>query len=317
MSGSVQNFIYLANGQIENAEFPHLQTLYLKYLFVTGADWSIISGIEEGITQVCRTNEVSNHKNNFVINFPFEIGFKSTNPFGWPQIVLCCYGSDFFGNDVIRGYGACHIPISAGSHKTRIPMFVPDSSSIVQRFLGWLLSRRPELINPSSIAKAENREAMHMKTQGFVDVVWNIVTKDTKKLAFDLNPKSLSLLSDFPLQLPTTASALPPPRLGIEPANPVEEIASLNNNANIENGQPSEQPSTSVELFRASKETVTQNENEERETMSTQNIQMIAPAVPTNGQSTRLFRPEKMPRNKRVMDTVDEISEEKDIQSEN
>jgi hypothetical protein len=34
-----------------------------------------------------------------------------------PQLVVSVYGLDTFGNDVVRGYGLCHLPISAGVHK--------------------------------------------------------------------------------------------------------------------------------------------------------------------------------------------------------
>ena len=31
-------------------------------------------------------------------------------------MVLSCYGTDSFGNDVVRGYGATHIPIMPGQY---------------------------------------------------------------------------------------------------------------------------------------------------------------------------------------------------------
>lgn len=31
-----------------------------------------------------------------------------------PQLVISAYGLDVFGNEVIRGYGVCHVPISPG-----------------------------------------------------------------------------------------------------------------------------------------------------------------------------------------------------------
>jgi hypothetical protein len=31
-----------------------------------------------------------------------------------PQLVISGYGLDAFGNDVVRGYGTTHIPISPG-----------------------------------------------------------------------------------------------------------------------------------------------------------------------------------------------------------
>jgi hypothetical protein len=34
--------------------------------------------------------------------------------FEGPQLVISGYGLDAFGNDVVRGYGTTHIPISPG-----------------------------------------------------------------------------------------------------------------------------------------------------------------------------------------------------------
>ena len=33
-----------------------------------------------------------------------------------PQLVLHAYGIDIFGNDVVRGYGVCHIPMVPGRY---------------------------------------------------------------------------------------------------------------------------------------------------------------------------------------------------------
>ena len=66
-------------------------------------------------------------KNNFVC--------RSTSPFGWPQLVVSVYGLDSLGNDVVRGYGSIHVPLSAGSnYQATMPMFVPQST----RWLPWM-----------------------------------------------------------------------------------------------------------------------------------------------------------------------------------
>jgi hypothetical protein len=49
-----------------------------------------------------------------VWNYPLDLTYKSTNAFGWPQIVVSVYGLDSFGRDVIKGYGCIHIPTCAG-----------------------------------------------------------------------------------------------------------------------------------------------------------------------------------------------------------
>ena len=79
-------------------------------------------------------------KQRLVWNFPLDITFRSTSPFGWPQLVVSVYGLDSLGNDVVRGYGAVHGPlVSHSPYATlKIPVFVPESASILQRIAGWL-----------------------------------------------------------------------------------------------------------------------------------------------------------------------------------
>ncbi|XP_047427395.1 B9 domain-containing protein 1 [Mugil cephalus] len=176
-------FLLNVNGQIEGANFPDFDDLYCKYCFVYGNDWAPATGLEEGITQITRKNIQFSHK--LIWNFPLEITFKSTNPAGWPQLVVSVYGPDVFGNDVVRGYGATHIPITAGQHSKSIPMFVPEPSWRLQKFTGWLLGRRPEYTDPKVVAQGEGREVTRVRSQGFVSVSFNIVTKDMKKMGYD------------------------------------------------------------------------------------------------------------------------------------
>jgi len=49
-----------------------------------------------------------------VWNFPLDVTFKSTNAFGWPQLVLSVFEVDRLGRDIIKGYGSIHLPIAAG-----------------------------------------------------------------------------------------------------------------------------------------------------------------------------------------------------------
>ncbi|XP_069399054.1 B9 domain-containing protein 1 isoform X2 [Ovis canadensis] len=105
-------FLLMVNGQVESAQFPEYDDLYCKYCFVYGQDWAPTAGLEEGISQI--TSKSQDARRALVWNFPIDVTFKSTNPYGWPQIVLSVYGPDVFGNDVVRGYGAVHVPLSPG-----------------------------------------------------------------------------------------------------------------------------------------------------------------------------------------------------------
>ncbi|XP_044289752.1 B9 domain-containing protein 1 isoform X2 [Varanus komodoensis] len=160
-------FLLMVNGQIESAQFPGFDDLYCKYCFVYGYDWVPTAGLEEGISQITSKNR--NIQQDLVWNFPIDITFKSTNPFGWPQIVISVYGPDVFGNDVVRGYGAVHVPFTPGS---------------------WFTGRHPEFTDPKVIAQGEGREVTRVRSQGFVTVSFNVVTKDMKKLGYDVLPLS-------------------------------------------------------------------------------------------------------------------------------
>uniref|UniRef100_A0A8C0LA63 B9 domain-containing protein 1 n=1 Tax=Canis lupus dingo TaxID=286419 RepID=A0A8C0LA63_CANLU len=149
-------FLLMVNGQVESAQFPEYDDLYCKYCFVYGQDWAPTAGLEEGISQI--TSKSQDVRRALVWNFPIDVTFKSTNPYGWPQIVLSVYGPDVFGNDVVRGYGAVHVPFSPGRHKRTIPMFVPESTSKLQKFTSWFMGRRPEYTDPKVVAQGEGRE---------------------------------------------------------------------------------------------------------------------------------------------------------------
>ncbi|KPP76166.1 B9 domain-containing protein 1-like [Scleropages formosus] len=147
------------------ASVDQYDDLYCKYCFVYGNDWAPTSGLEEGISQIACRGQGTQPA--LVWNFPLEITFKSTNPFGWPQIAVSVYGPDTFGNDVVRGYGAVHVPLTPGN---------------------WLMGRRPEFTDPKVVAQGEGREVTRVRSQGTVTISFNIVTKDMKKLGYDATP---------------------------------------------------------------------------------------------------------------------------------
>jgi B9 domain-containing protein 1 len=61
-----------------------------------------------------------------VWNLPLDIGFKSTNFYGWPELLITVYGQDVFGRDVIRGYGTCKLPINTGEYVSCICVQFPS-----------------------------------------------------------------------------------------------------------------------------------------------------------------------------------------------
>ncbi|XP_014236788.1 B9 domain-containing protein 1-like isoform X2 [Trichogramma pretiosum] len=182
-NNDVGEFYLSLSGSVESGNFYEIGNAYCKYAYQFGQDWSIVAGIEEGLTQM---SKCSNDSRRLAIwNFPLDIAFKSTSPHGWPQLLLSIYGLDSFGHDVIQGYGCCRLPPLTGRHEKRIAVYVPESSSLVQQFAAWITGRRPELVDIGILATGEGRELTRMRVQGYIDVTFNVVLKDFFQLGYD------------------------------------------------------------------------------------------------------------------------------------
>ena len=131
-----------------------------------------------------------------VWNLPLDVTFKSTNAFGWPQLVVSVFGLDAFGRDVVKGYGCTHLPTAAGrcasgpiqaaAHGAALPrtgqdqapkpaaklpcphryslkvrLFRPQSASLLQRATAWVTGMAPEFSDPRFPAYSEGREGAH------------------------------------------------------------------------------------------------------------------------------------------------------------
>ena len=115
-----------------------------------------MQGVQEGLSQM--SVQSSDEDRHFVWNFPIQSCWQSSNPHGWPRLVISVYGPDMFGNDVIHGYGSACLPIVAGSSTRSIAIYRLQSSSLLQECASWLTGRRPELIDPASVARNDGRD---------------------------------------------------------------------------------------------------------------------------------------------------------------
>ena len=172
--------------------FPFHSSLYCKFSLVYGNEWEIVAGLQEGCSQVAKRSDDGRHT--FVWNFPIDVTFKSTGPYGWPKIVMQVYGVDMLGRDVVRGYGARHLPLAPGMKALEIPMFVPVTSNFIQQALGWLVGKQPEFIDPKFVAQGIGREVTRVQSQGTVTVRVTTVMKDFTRFGFRVGQKSTNVV---------------------------------------------------------------------------------------------------------------------------
>ena len=113
-----------------------------------------------------------------------ELTFKSTNIYGWPSIVICIYGLDELGRDVVRGYGVQRLPRTQGDNCLFVPLFTPVATSPLNGFLSWIMGRYPEFLDPKFIAKGYGRQGTRVSSAGSAKLRINLFSKDLDKFGF-------------------------------------------------------------------------------------------------------------------------------------
>ena len=87
------------SGQIVSCTVKNSSDLFCKFTIQAGHEWSIISGIDDCVTQGARADL----ENVAVWNFPIEVIYQSPRPTGWPQLICAVYGENIFGKETVVG----------------------------------------------------------------------------------------------------------------------------------------------------------------------------------------------------------------------
>jgi B9 domain-containing protein 1 len=138
----------------------------------------VLQGIDIGISQEAQKGGGGEGGSAGVVwNFPVDVTFKTTNPHGWPRLVLSVFNSDVFGRHVIRGYGSVLVPTVPGSYTRYVRTFAPASSTYLQAFLGWATGNLPSFYDSKFVARNEGREVVRVRSTGVVRVQLCVVSR--------------------------------------------------------------------------------------------------------------------------------------------
>ena len=179
------SFFYVTiAGQIETGDFLELDGLNIKYNFIAGSDWSESGGESSGTGShafKCAYGQSSTQaKINW--NHPFEITYRSMNPFGWPQLVIYCNQIDALGNESCKAYGCTHVPIQPGVVQKTIRMFTPIEQNRCLEFFGSFQEGEDlKVDDPEMIAKAHARDHTRVKAGGKVTVTFQVTQRNMQR----------------------------------------------------------------------------------------------------------------------------------------
>ena len=169
-------------GELESGSFPvPLSSGILTFSIIPSnpGDWNLVNGETSGTSLLTRSSSTE-----LIWNLPIQCDFSTTSPSGWPRVIVTIFSSDWFGRDVILGYGCICIPTQPGRHTRSIALFAPEPSTWWSYITGWLFGKHPRFTDPAGIISqtSMNKDRIRVKPIGgtvFVNI--NICLKDTEQ----------------------------------------------------------------------------------------------------------------------------------------
>ena len=180
-------FRLYVTGTIEYGNFVNFgdsmgtSPIKVKSSFVFGKDWDKEDGNISEESQFSFKGDGT--YNYYSFNNQFEISFRSTNPFGWPQLYLACCSIDNDGNELVEGYGCVHVPTNTGRHERKVHIFSPlKESSWLDILINNNKKKRNEVVSaPDVICSGEGREISRVRCDGWIKVIFQISFRDMDK----------------------------------------------------------------------------------------------------------------------------------------
>ncbi|XP_034488756.1 B9 domain-containing protein 1 [Drosophila innubila] len=187
-------FSLCITGQIVSATFPlgpDKEFIFCRYELIAGPDWQLASGPQHGLTQMS-TNKSGHFNDKIVFNMPIEVTYKSTSPFGWPQILISVYGQSGARDESLLGYAHVHLPVfgsrpqdEQSSSLNKVPILTPRCQNMIGDVTSWLLRRQPELKDPKVLLDNLQSKGLSIESYGTLELQLHTIMRGAHKLGYN------------------------------------------------------------------------------------------------------------------------------------
>ncbi|KAL7728235.1 hypothetical protein ACLKA6_005648 [Drosophila palustris] len=192
--GTASYFSLCITGQIVSATFPlgpDKEFIFCRYELIAGPDWQLASGPQHGLTQMS-TNKSGHFNDKIVFNMPIEVTYKSTSPFGWPQILISVFGQSGGRDESLLGYAHVHLPVfgsrphgEQSSSLSEVPILTPRCQNMLGDVTSWLLRRQPELKDPKVLLDNLQSKGLSMESYGTLELQLHTIMRGARKLGYN------------------------------------------------------------------------------------------------------------------------------------
>jgi len=163
-------------GQLIGATgFPE-RSLFGKWKLQYGSNWTVVSGLSEGQTQV----DTPDYNETCYWCHPIDVHLATKGVQGWPHILVEVYHRDKFGRNEVYGYGGSYIPTLPGNHKITIPCWRP-TGSVRESFVQFFLGGGPVLKDVQTVFLGNDRSWLQTESMGKVICELHIIHRNFQK----------------------------------------------------------------------------------------------------------------------------------------
>lgn len=220
-----KGFQVVVHGVLEGAECVEVGSLFARTQLFFGPDWAFLEshggygedadGDDDGdlvvptysnnaevVTQLsdCSKSPIPY----FSFTAPFEFALTSTNPFGWPQLVITLHTVEGTGGSVEAGadgnekqllgsgesiiaYGRCFIPMKSGYHLKHVPMMQLENATSKQQLISLLTREKPVLRDLSFLCTGDDQVMLHARPlDGYVKLTFSVLINGMESSGFEV-----------------------------------------------------------------------------------------------------------------------------------
>ncbi|KAJ8726357.1 hypothetical protein PYW07_001055 [Mythimna separata] len=162
-------------GQLHCASnFQDKSSLFCRYSFQAGPNWTVISGCPEGQTVSGKLD----YEKTVIWAHPLDIHYVTKGVQGWPKLLVQVSCLDSIGRSWIVGYGCCNLPAVPGLHNIHVNCWVPSSTCITDRIRQYFLGGSHQLIQSDIVNLGLNRFKLKTQSKGTVQLQVNLLLRN-------------------------------------------------------------------------------------------------------------------------------------------
>ncbi|XP_011554947.3 B9 domain-containing protein 2 isoform X2 [Plutella xylostella] len=161
-------------GNIHGASNFKYQSLFCRYSFQAGPNWTVVSGLPEGQTVSGQLGS----SQSAVWSHPLDIHYITKGLQGWPKLLLHVSCLDSIGQTWTVGYSCCSLPAVPGYHEIELPCWAPSAATLTDRIRQYFLGGSHQLLQTDIINIGLDRLKLKTESRGTVKLHVDIVLRN-------------------------------------------------------------------------------------------------------------------------------------------